>query len=296
MYIAVRFDVEAAAAERWSDGLLEAGALSVDAADPRAGTTGEAAVFDEPDSASERWWPTARLTSLLGPGTDPSTFLSRAAALADEPVPAYETFPVADRDWVHATQAQFTPLRIEDDLWIVPTWCAPPNPDAVNVILDPGVAFGTGSHPTTRLCLAWLRERVKPGCSVLDYGCGSGILAIAAARLGAARVTGVDIDPQALRASAGNAVQNGVDVTFMHADALPDGQFDIVIANILANPLRLLASALTARTARGGAIALAGILAAQAADVCAVYTGSFDLAAWRDEDGWVLLSGRRNPT
>ena len=295
MFIAVRFDVEAAAADSWSDRLLEAGALSVDAADPRAGTADEAAVFDEPGVTGERWWPVARLTSLLGPGADANAFLRRAAALADQPVPAYETFPVADRDWVRATQAQFGPVRIEDDLWIVPTWCAPPNPDAVNVVLDPGVAFGTGSHPTTRLCLAWLRERVNPDCSVLDYGCGSGILAIAAARLGAARVTGVDIDPQALRASVANAAQNGVDATFVHADQLPDERFDIVVANILANPLRLLAPAITVRTERGGAIALAGILAAQAADVCAAYARSFDLAAWRDEDGWVLLAGRRNP-
>jgi len=294
MFIAVRFDVEAAAADSWSDRLLEAGALSVDAADPRAGTADEAAVFDEPGAAGERWWPMARLTSLLGPGADANAFLRRAAALADQAVPAYETFPVADRDWVRATQAQFGPVRIEDDLWIVPTWCAPPNRDAVNVVLDPGVAFGTGSHPTTRLCLAWLRERVKPGCSVLDYGCGSGILAIAAARLGAARVTGVDIDPQALRASAGNAEQNGVDATFVHADQLGEERFDIVVANILANPLRLLAPALTVRTKRDGFIALAGILAAQAADVCAAYARWVDLAAWREEDGWLLLSGRRN--
>ena len=294
-YIAVRFDVEAAAADRWSDRLLEAGALSVDAADPRADTADESAVFDEPGVAGERWWPTARLTSLLESRTDPARFMSRAAALAEAPVPAYETFLVADRDWVRSTQAQFAPLRIEDDLWIVPTWCAPPNPAAVNVMLDPGVAFGTGSHPTTRLCLAWLRRHVKRGCSVLDYGCGSGILAIAAARLGAARVTGVDIDPQALRASATNAARNDVDVEFVHADAMRDGRFDIVIANILANPLRLLAPTLAARTERGGAIALAGILAPQAAEVCAAYARWFPLTTWRDGDGWVLLSGRRDP-
>ena len=294
MLIAVRFDVEAAVADRWSDRLLETGALSVDAADPRADTVDEAAVFDEPGMAGERWWPTVRLTSLLESGTDPATFMSRAAALAEGPVPAYETFSVADRDWVQATQAQFAPLRIESDLWIVPTWCAPPNPDAVNVMLDPGVAFGTGSHPTTRLCLAWLRANVQRGRSVLDYGCGSGILAIAAARLGAASVTGVDIDPQALRASAANATQNGVDVEIVHADALLDGRFDIVIANILANPLRLLAPALAAHTATGGAIALAGILASQAADVCAAYARWFNLTVWRGEDGWALLSGRRH--
>jgi ribosomal protein L11 methyltransferase len=136
---------------------------------------------------------------------------------------------------------------------------------------------------------------VKPGCSVLDYGCGSGILAIAAARLGAARVTGVDIDPQALRASAGNAVQNGVDVTFMHADAL---RMDSSTSSSRTSSRIRCGSGIRAHGAHraGGAIALAGILAAQAADVCAVYTGSFDLAAWRDEDGWVLLSGRGNPT
>jgi len=186
--------------------------------------------------------------------------------------------------------------RIEDDLWIVPTWRTAPNPAAVNIALDPGLAFGTGAHPSTRLCLSWLRHNLAAGCSVLDYGCGSGILAIAAAKLGARVVVGVDIDAQAVAASAANARLNGVDATFLDVDALPGGAtFDVVVANILANPLRVLAPALCGRTAAGGSIALAGILVAQADDVAAAYARWFDLRAWRSDDDWVLLAGRRRP-
>jgi ribosomal protein L11 methyltransferase len=294
-FIALRFDVEAAHGDAWSDALLEAGALSVDAADPRAGTEEEVPVFAERLDRALQWWPISRLTVLLGADADAGHVMSRAARLASHTVPAYETSVIPDQDWVRATQAQFQPIRIEDDLWIVPTWCTPPHAEAVNIMLDPGVAFGTGAHPTTRSCLSWLHEHAKSGASMLDYGCGSGILAIAAARLGMSRVVGTDIDPQALRAGAANAELNRVEVAFAPVDALPAGTFDIVIANILANPLRVLASVLAARTAAGGLIALAGILSAQAAAVTAAYAPWFDLKAWRSADGWVLLHGRRLP-
>ena len=292
-FIALRFDVDASAADAWSDSLLAAGALSVDAADPRAGTPDEAAMFDERIDGSPRWWPISRLTALLRQGDDADAIVRRAAGFIEQALPAYDAYEVADRDWVMEARAQFQPIRIADDFWIVPSWCEPPRYDARVVTLDPGVAFGTGSHPTTQLCLAWLREHVTPGCSVLDYGCGSGILAIAAAKLGAARTVGTDIDPQAIEAAAGNAQRNGVDSTFMSVDALPACTFDLVVANILANPLRLLAPALAARTAGDGCIALSGILQTQRLEVIAAYRDAFAIDAWRVADGWVLLAGAK---
>jgi len=290
-YVAVRFDVDAARAEAWSDALLDAGALSIDVADPHAGTPDESAVFDEGDGAAPAWWSVSQLTALFA-RADAASGLAAAARMIDADVPPHETFTVAERDWVREAQAQFGPVRIADDLWIVPSWHAP-RPDAMNITLDPGLAFGTGSHPTTRLCLAWLRQTVEPDVSLLDYGCGSGILAIAGARLGARDVVGTDIDPQALSAARENARRNAVDASFVEPDALPKRAFDIVVANILANPLRILAPVLVARAADRGRIALAGILAAQAADVVAAYAGDVALHAWREEDGWVLLTGTK---
>lgn len=292
VFHAVRFDVDGGDADRWSDALLEAGALSVDAADPRAGTDAEAARFAEPDAADPRWWPITRLTA-LGADADPVALLRTCAHALGMAVPAFEAFAVPDQDWVRATQAQFQPIRIADDFWIVPTWCKPPRADALDIVLDPGLAFGTGAHPTTQLCLRWLRGAVDARASVLDYGCGSGILAIAAAKLGARRVVGTDIDAQAVRASIGNARANRVAAAFVAVDELAHERFDVVVANILANPLRLLAPALAARTAPGGAIALSGILDAQAHDVIDAYAPWFDMRPQARDDGWVLLAGVR---
>jgi ribosomal protein L11 methyltransferase len=292
MFRAVRFDVDGGDADRWSDALLEAGALSVDAADPRAGTDAEAARFAEPDDADPQWWPLTRLTALCA-DADPVALLRGSADALGIAVPAFEAFAVPDQDWVLATQAQFRPIRIADDFWVVPTWCRPPRADALNIVLDPGLAFGTGAHPTTQLCLRWLRGIVGARASVLDYGCGSGILAIAAAKLGARRVVGTDIDAQAVRASIDNARANRVDAAFVGTDELPHERFDVVVANILANPLRLLAPALAARTAQGGAIALSGILDAQAHDVIDAYASWFDMRAQARGDDWVLLAGVR---
>jgi ribosomal protein L11 methyltransferase len=292
-YVAVRFDVEAADGDPWSDALLAAGALSVDAADPHAGSADEAAVFAEPGSQGPQWWPSSRLTALFDAGSDAAAIVHAAARSLARTAPPFESFAVAERDWVRETRAQFAPIRIRDDLWVVPSWCTPPRADALNLVLDPGLAFGTGAHPTTRLCLLWLAEHVTPGASVLDYGCGSGILAIAAATLGAGRVVGTDIDAQAVRASADNARANDARCAFTLVDVLASGRYSIVVANILANPLRLLAPALAGRTASGGAIALSGILAAQASDVIAAYVPWFDMREWRRDDDWVLLSGVR---
>jgi ribosomal protein L11 methyltransferase len=175
----------------------------------------------------------------------------------------------------------------------VPTWHAAPDPAAVNIALDPGLAFGTGSHPTTRLCLAWLDENLAGGERVLDYGCGSGILAIAAAKLGAAAVAGVDIDPQAIQAARDNAARNHIAAEFFLPGAAPDFQADVVVANILTNPLKLLAPALAAACRPGGRIVLSGILSPQADDVASVYGQWFAMDERRDEDGWACLGGTR---
>ncbi|CAG1007822.1 Ribosomal protein L11 methyltransferase [Burkholderiales bacterium] len=292
-FVSVQFDTDADGAERWSDALIEAGALSVGVSDPAAGTPGESPVYAEPGEPVAGRWAVSRVDAMFADGADIDRMLSDAARAAGEPLPPHETREFADRDWVRATQSQFGPIEIGDGLWIVPSWCEPPSPDAVVLRLDPGLAFGTGSHPTTRLCLEWLRATLAGGETVLDYGCGSGILAIAAAKLGARSVVGADVDAQALAASAANAEANGVHASFVAPDRLGAGASDVVVANILANPLILLAPALAARTRSGGRIALSGILDAQAAEVAAAYARWFTLAVWRSLDGWALLAGTR---
>jgi len=295
-YIGVRFDAPAADAEAWSDALLTAGALSVDISDPAAGTPDETPQYGEPGEPGEpgeHLWPISRLAALFAPDTDSFAALRAAAGVVAMVIPAHESYFVAEQDWVRATQAQFGPIRIAEGFWVVPTWADAPQPDALNLRLDPGLAFGTGSHPTTCLCLEWMQMQIQRGESLLDYGCGSGILAIAGARLGAGRVVGTDVDPQAIRASEDNARANDVAATFVLPDALDAGTFDIVVANILANPLTLLAPALALRVRLGGRIALSGILEPQAASVAAAYTRWFNIGPWNTRDGWVLLAGER---
>ena len=292
-FVALRFDAPAATAEAWSDALLAAGAASVDAADANAGTDRETPRYGEPGHPGNAIWALCRLTVFFAADADVERSVRDAAAALGLAPPGYTLEAVAEQDWVRLTQAQFSPMRITDSLWVVPSWCEPVDPRAINLELDPGLAFGTGSHPTTRLCLRWLATHLAPGQSVLDYGCGSGILAIAAAKLGAARVTGTDVDPQAIEASRANAARNGVIGEFSLPDALAPGQVDVVVANILANPLRLLAPALAARVRHGGAIVLSGILEAQAASVRGAYRRWFKLDAWGTEDGWVALAGWR---
>ena len=291
-FLAARFDVSAADAEAWSDALLEAGALSVDVSDPFAGTERETPMFGEPGEPPSTMWQMSRVVVLVAGDADVHHLLRDVAAATRLALPAYEVHPIADEDWVRRTQSQFGPIEIAPDFFIVPTWSDPPRADALVLRLDPGLAFGTGSHPTTRLCLRWLRDHLRGDESVLDYGCGSGILAIAAAKLGAARVVGVDVDPQAMRASTSNATMNSVDARFVMPDGLGNDRFDVVVANILTNPLIMLAPALCARVADGGTIALSGVLAGQADEVRAAYDPWFTLAAVRADEGWVVLTSR----
>jgi ribosomal protein L11 methyltransferase len=288
-------DTDAQHAEALSDALLEHGALSVDLLDADADTPDEQAIFGEPGEPPPGVWQHNRVSALFDADSDVAQILGAAAsAIGLNALPEHRIETLADNDWVRLTQSQFDPIPISDRLWIVPTWHTPSNPDAINIVLDPGLAFGTGSHPTTRLCLRWLDNNLQGGESVLDYGCGSGILAIAAIKLGAARAIGVDVDAQAVTASRDNAIANQVEnIAFFLPDNAPSGSYDLVVANILTNPLRLLAPLLAGATKTGGQIVLSGILEAQAQDVMSIYAQWFDLNESIFEDGWSCLSGRK---
>jgi ribosomal protein L11 methyltransferase len=282
---------------RFTDALEDEGALSVDVADADAGSPDEEAVFGEPGSEASVW-KRCRVRALFDASIDVSAALEGAMAEANVvELEAASLDRLEDSDWVAETQRQFAPIAAGRRIWIVPTWHKAPDPDAINIALDPGAAFGTGSHPTTRLCLAWLEENVKRTSTVLDYGCGSGILGIAALMLGARAATGVDIDPLALEAARYNARRNDVALEVAAAaEPLAPQLVTITIANILANPLRVLAPVLAARTEPGGAIALSGILATQADEVAGAYAPWADMHVAGSESEWVLLAGRRIPT
>jgi len=294
-WLSVSFEVGADSAEALSDALLEAGASSVELTDAEAGSPFEQAWFDEQGTAAPRPWRLNVLSALFDEETDASAALAAACARAGIAQPPHHVHRVADRDWVGASRDQFQPIRISSRLWIVPSWHSPPDPTAINLLLDPGVAFGTGSHPTTRLCLQWLEREVRAGVSVVDYGCGSGILAIAAMKLGAAQADGVDIDERALLAARSNALHNRVDVTFHSAAGAIRRPAQVVVANILARPLIVLAPLLAGVTAPGGRLALAGLLEEQAVEVGSAYRTWFELDAPIHDAGWVLLGATRRP-
>ena len=288
-------DTDAEHAEALSEALLDRGALSVDLLDADADTPDEQAIFGEPGEPPPGVWQHNRISALFDNDMDVVGILQAAAnSVGLDNVPVHRIETLEDDDWVRLTQSQFEPIPISPRLWIVPTWHTPSDPAAINIVLDPGLAFGTGSHPTTRLCLRWLDSHMSKGVSVLDYGCGSGILAIAALKLGAAYAVGVDVDKQAVTASRDNALANHVSaVEFFLPDAAPKAEYDLVVANILTNPLRMLAPLLAGATKQGGNIVLSGILQEQADDVMAIYREWFDLAEPVFEDGWSCLSGRK---
>lgn len=291
-WLTLTVDANAADAESLSESLLELGALSVDIHDADSGSIDEQPVFGEPDEPPPELWAHNRIIALFPADAPIEEVLQKAVQSAGLPeTPAYSITTLQDNDWVRLTQSQFEPIRISQRLWIVPTWHTPSDPAAINIVLDPGLAFGSGSHPTTQLCLRWLDANIKGGESVLDYGCGSGILAIAALKLGATSAIGVDMDAQAIQASRDNAAANKVVAQFYQPDEAPDCRVDIVIANILTNPLKLLAPLLASCVREAGQIVLSGILSTQAAEVVQIYSEWFDLMPPTEEDGWVCLSG-----
>jgi len=288
-FTALVLEVKAEEVDPLSDALLDAGAMSVSCEDAGAETAPEALHFDE--SGESVSWPRVKITALCKVQPAPEQILLRACNLAGVAVPVHELRSVPDEDWVAKSREQFGPIRVSAHLWIVPTWHAPPEPEAINLVLDPGLAFGTGSHPSTRLCLQWLERSITGGETVLDYGCGSGILAIAALKFGARRAVGVDIDPDAVAAARANAERNGVAGEFLEGREPLTFTADIVIANILANPLKLLAPILASRCRRGGQIALSGILSQQAGGVERCYSPWIAFAPPDEANGWVCLSG-----
>lgn len=277
-----------------SDALLEQGAQSVSVEDANAGTAQEAPLFAEPGAAVEQVWPQSLIKALCARHADPAQLLAAACrSIGLAPEPHFDLEAVADDDWVRRSQSQFEPIRLSAKLWIVPSWATAPDTGAINLILDPGLAFGTGSHPTTRLCLQWLERAIEGGERVMDYGCGSGILAIAALRLGAAKALGVDIDAQAIVAARANAARNRVVADFAGTETTTDFEADLVVANILANPLILLAPLLAGHLRRGGRIALSGILDSQAGEVMAAYAPWFEMHIGDTDSGWTLIEGGR---
>jgi len=285
---------DAHVADALSDALLAHGAQSVSVEDANAGTATEAPLYGEPGETAEGAWPQSLIKALCEQGADPEQIIAAACVQVGlESLPHYHAEFVGDEDWVRLSQSQFEPIRISDKLWIVPSWAVAPDPHAINLVLDPGLAFGTGSHPTTRLCLQWLERIVRGGERILDYGCGSGILAIAALRLGAREALGVDVDPLALVAARANAARNRVDARFVSTETAPNFQANLVAANILANPLIQLAPLLVGYMSKAGRIALSGIVEEQAEEVMNAYAPWFAMRVSASDEGWVLLEGLR---
>ena len=272
------------------DALLGVGAVSVTFMDAE-----DQPIF-EPDLGTTPLWSKTHLLALFEADVDENNLLAHLQLLVGGELPEHQLERIEDQDWERSWMDNFQPMRFGRRLWIVPSWHAAPEPDAVNLLLDPGLAFGTGTHPTTALCLEWLDAQDLQNQQVLDFGCGSGILAIAALLLGARQAVGTDIDIQALEASRDNAGRNGIDPArfpLYLPEELPAGQADVVVANILAGPLVALAEQITAQVRPGGRLALSGILAEQAEDVRNAYSTAFELDPTAEKDGWVRISGVR---
>ena len=287
-WLQVRLAISPEQAETYEDAFLEVGAVSVTFMDAE-----DQPIF-EPDLGTTPLWSNTHLLALFEADTDPANLVAHLQLLTGGELPAHEIEHIEDQDWERSWMDNFQPMRFGQRLWIVPSWHAAPEPEAVNLLLDPGLAFGTGTHPTTALCLEWLDGQDLNDCTVIDFGCGSGILAIAALLLGAPQAIGTDIDPQALEASRDNTGRNGIDPArfpvYLPAD-MPQQPADVVVANILAGPLVSLAPQITALVKAGGRLALSGILAEQAEEVRAAYADAFDLDPTAIKDGWVRISG-----
>lgn len=297
-WIEIVIEVARNHAEALSDALMDAGALSVSVEDADEGTDAEQPIFGEPGmEPEEAAWERSRVVALTAADADHAAIVAAAAAACGLSADAvhHTLRPVAEQDWVRLTQSQFEPIHIGKNIWVVPSWHDAPDPNGLVLELDPGLAFGTGSHPTTRLCMEWLEAHAPHGLSVLDYGCGSGILAIVAKKLGAADVIGVDIDPQAIESARYNSERNHCDIDYylpeQFSNAAQSSTFDIVVANILSSPLKLMAPMLSGRIAPTGTLVLSGILARQADEVVAAYAPFIKLAVWGERDGWVALTG-----
>jgi len=285
-------------AEPWSDALIDAGALSVQADDADAQSPDEQPLYGEPGMPAAQpstvpGWNRTVLSALIDEAEDPEALLQEAAQVLGRVAPAIlQVRTVADQDWVALTQSQFDPIDIGARLVITPSWHTADS-ERIAIVLDPGLAFGTGSHPTTRLCLQWLERSMPTGARIIDYGCGSGILAIAAAKLGAREVVGIDIDPQALIATRDNATRNQVAVMVQGSDAPAPAPAQVVVANILSSPLKLLAPMLIDLVQPGGHLVLSGVLERQVEEVAQAYAPRMMLRTDDVAEGWACLVGTK---
>lgn len=289
-WLQLRLAITPEQAEPMEDLLLGLGAVSVTFMDAE-----DQPIF-EPDLGTTPLWQNTHLLALFEADTERQLLIDQLQQMWQQPLPEYQFEDIANQDWERSWMDNFKPMRFGRRLWIVPSWHEAPEPDAVNLLLDPGLAFGTGTHPTTALCLEWLDGQELKDVQAIDFGCGSGILAIAALLLGASRVVGTDIDPQALEASRDNAQRNQLpDERFplYLPEAMPAQPADLLVANILAGPLVSLAPQLTDLVRPGGRIALSGILAEQTGEIVAAYERAFELDPVAEKDGWIRVSGVR---
>lgn len=290
-WVTVTIQAQDDTADLISDTMMSLGALSAVIEDANAETVDEQPIFGEPGDPPPGMWQKNLVSVMFDEGIDVKAMVGALESEAGLSNLKYTTKTIKEQDWVRATQSQFNPIEINDQLWIVPTWHEAVNQTAINIELDPGLAFGTGSHPTTHLCLDWLTQQPLSDQSVLDYGCGSGILAIAAKKLGAAEVVGTDIDLQAIEASHYNAKQNKVAIDFYDAEQYQIKPFDMVVANILSSALSVLAPVLASACKTGGKIALSGILSEQTDQLIDIYSVWFEMDPPKTMDAWVLLTG-----
>ncbi|RAJ05741.1 50S ribosomal protein L11 methyltransferase [Aeromonas salmonicida] len=289
-WIQIRINATAKTADKVSNMLLGRGAQAVTFMDAQ-----DVPVY-EPLPGETPLWGETEVMGLFDAETDPAPTIAFFQQIFGEDV-GYKVEQLEDKDWVREWMDHFHPMQFGERLWICPSWRDVPNPDAVNVMLDPGLAFGTGTHPTTALCLQWLDGLDLAGKTVVDFGCGSGILGIAALKLGAARVIGIDIDPQAIQASHDNAERNGVAgqiELYLPADQPQDVEADVVVANILAGPLRELAPLIAGHGKPGCLMALSGVLESQAPELETIYGQWFDMDPTAVKEEWCRLSGRKH--
>ncbi|AMQ44302.1 ribosomal protein L11 methyltransferase [Aeromonas veronii] len=289
-WIQIRINATAKTADKVSNMLLGRGAQAVTFMDAK-----DVPVY-EPMPGETPLWGETEVMGLFDAETDPAPTIAFFQQIFGENV-GYKVEQLEDKDWVREWMDHFHPMQFGERLWICPSWRDVPNPDAVNVMLDPGLAFGTGTHPTTALCLQWLDGLDLTGKTVVDFGCGSGILGIAALKLGAARVIGIDIDPQAIQASRDNAARNGVAdqiELYLPADQPQDVEADVVVANILAGPLRELAPLIAGHGKPGSLMALSGVLESQAPELETIYGQWFEMDPTTVKEEWCRLSGRKH--
>jgi ribosomal protein L11 methyltransferase len=276
-----------------SDFLIALGAISTSIENTNLNQNNEELIFDEPHNQSQQFWENNTVQALFDKSIDIK--LIKAALITKFNVLNFsiKASDVKDQNWVKLTQSQFSPINIQDQLWIIPSWHKIQDNKAINLILDPGLAFGTGTHATTHLCLIWLLANVNKNVTVLDYGCGSGILSIAAKKIGAQSVFGVDIDDQAIKSSRENAEINNVEIILNNTENRIDYKTDLVVANILSSALSVIAPILAEYCNNKGKIALSGILESQEEDIKKIYSKWFDFNPPIIKDGWVLISGTK---